>query len=152
MESLWSVLNRISPSTCTATLAHHVEILDDHTCDSNHRKLLGITKFLIHRHKDSLENLEASEKYLNQLTQGANPLNIEHWQHEIETAEATRLDNPTVMDVYGSHRSHGNSTIAEPSAQPDHSESPTATELWLQMALMIEEQQYVNHSIQFPLL
>ena len=68
MESLWSVLNGISPSTSTATLAHRAEILDDHACDSNHRKLLGITKFLIRHHKDSLENLEASEKYLDQLT------------------------------------------------------------------------------------
>ena len=152
MESLWSVLNGISPSTRTATLAHRAEILDDHACDSNHRKLLGITKFLIRRHKDSLENLEACEKYLDQLTRGADPLNIEHWQHEIETAEATRLDNPAVMDVYGSRGSRGNSTIAEPPAQPDHSEPPTATELWLQMALIIEERQYVTHSIQFPLL
>ena len=152
MGSLWSVLNGISPSTRTATLAHRTEILDDHACDSNHRKLLGITKFLIRRHKHSLENLEASEKYLNQLTRGADPLNIEHWQHKIETAEATRLDNPTVMDVYGSRGSRGNSTIAEPPAQPDHSEPLTATELWLHMALMIEERQSVTHSIQFPFL
>ena len=38
MESLWSALNEISPSTCTATLAHCSEVLDDHMCNSNFKK------------------------------------------------------------------------------------------------------------------
>jgi Kyakuja-Dileera-Zisupton transposase len=144
LESLWAALNGISPSTRTATLAHRAEILDDHACDSNHKKLLGMTKFLIRGHKESLENLEASEKYLDQLTRGADSLAIEHWLREIQTAEATRLDNPAVMDLYGSRGSHRNSIVVEPSAPSDHSESPTATELWLHMALMIEERQLVG--------
>ena len=42
LESLWASLNRISPSTRTASLAHRVEIIDDHTSDSNHKKALGM--------------------------------------------------------------------------------------------------------------
>jgi len=68
MESLWAALNGISQSICMATLAHHAEVLDDHACDSNHKKLLGMTKFLSHRHKEAAENLEKAEKYLDQLT------------------------------------------------------------------------------------
>lgn len=45
LESLWAELNSISPSARTATLAHRVEILDDHACDSNYRKMLGISKW-----------------------------------------------------------------------------------------------------------
>jgi len=30
LESLWSVLNEISPSTQNATVASHIEMLDDH--------------------------------------------------------------------------------------------------------------------------
>lgn len=44
LETLWSVLNQISRSTRTATLAHRAEILDDHMNDSNFKKLLNISK------------------------------------------------------------------------------------------------------------
>jgi hypothetical protein len=42
LESLWSVLNEISPSTQNATLAGRTETLDDHMGDSNFKKMLGI--------------------------------------------------------------------------------------------------------------
>jgi hypothetical protein len=44
LETLWSVLNMVSPSTRTATLAHRTEILDDHMNDSNWKKLQHIGK------------------------------------------------------------------------------------------------------------
>jgi hypothetical protein len=45
LESLWSRLNTITPSTRTATLAHRSEVIDDHASDSNHKKALGIGNF-----------------------------------------------------------------------------------------------------------
>lgn len=42
LESLWSVLNEISPSTQNASLAARTETLDDHMGDSNFKKLLDI--------------------------------------------------------------------------------------------------------------
>ncbi len=42
LETLWSVLNEISPMTQTATLAHRSEVLDDHMNDSNWKKLVTI--------------------------------------------------------------------------------------------------------------
>lgn len=42
LESLWSGLNRITPATRTATLAHRAEVIDDHASDSNHKKALGM--------------------------------------------------------------------------------------------------------------
>lgn len=42
LETLWSVLNEVSPSTQTATLASRTEMLDDHMLDSNWKKLTGI--------------------------------------------------------------------------------------------------------------
>jgi len=42
LESLWSVLNEISPSTQNwATVASHIEMLDDHMGDSNFKKDAG---------------------------------------------------------------------------------------------------------------
>jgi len=77
MESLWAALNGISQSICTATLAHRAEVLDDHACDSNHKKLLGMTNFLSCHHKEAAENLEEADKYLDQLTRAADPLAIQ---------------------------------------------------------------------------
>ena len=42
LESLWAVLNQVTPAMRTATLAHHAEIMDDHMMDSNHKKTLGM--------------------------------------------------------------------------------------------------------------
>lgn len=42
LETLWSVLNEVSPSTHTATLASRTETLDDHMMDSNWKKLTGM--------------------------------------------------------------------------------------------------------------
>ena len=42
IESLWAVLNTVSPMTRTATLAHRAEVLDEHMNDSNWKKLLDM--------------------------------------------------------------------------------------------------------------
>ena len=44
LESLWSVLNAVTPAMRTATLAHRAEIMDDHMTDSNHKKMLDMGK------------------------------------------------------------------------------------------------------------
>ena len=46
METLWSVLNSVSPATRTSSLAHRTEMLDDHMSDSNWKKMLHIGKFM----------------------------------------------------------------------------------------------------------
>jgi Kyakuja-Dileera-Zisupton transposase len=46
LESLWAVLNAVTPAMRTATLAHRAEIMDDHMTDSNHKKSLGMSKLL----------------------------------------------------------------------------------------------------------
>jgi hypothetical protein len=42
LESLWSVLNSVTPAMRTASLAHRAEMMDDHMTDSNHKKMLGM--------------------------------------------------------------------------------------------------------------
>jgi hypothetical protein len=42
LESLWAVLNSVTPAMRTATLAHRAEMIDDHMTDSNHKKCLGM--------------------------------------------------------------------------------------------------------------
>ena len=142
LESLWATLNGISPSIRTSTLAHRSEVLDDHACDSNHKKLLGMMKFLCRRHKEAAENLESAEHYLDELTQVADPLAIQAWTQEIEHAEANRLVDPAVMDIYGA-RATPSMTVPEESPAPSdhHPLRKSPKQLWLEMALIIEERQ-----------
>jgi hypothetical protein len=42
LESLWSVLNAVTPAMRTASLAHRAELMDDHMTDSNHKKTIGM--------------------------------------------------------------------------------------------------------------
>jgi hypothetical protein len=46
LETLWSVLNKVSPGTRTASLAHRTEMLDDHMNDSNWKKMQHIGNVL----------------------------------------------------------------------------------------------------------
>jgi Kyakuja-Dileera-Zisupton transposase len=52
LETDWAVLNRISKSLRTATLAHRAEVLDDHMNDHNWKKLVGIGKFAVYTHPE----------------------------------------------------------------------------------------------------
>jgi hypothetical protein len=144
LESLWSGLNGISPTTRTATLAHRAEILDDHACDSNHKKMLGITKWLCRRHLEASESLSQAEKYFDQLAQTADPRVVHHWSIGIESAEARRLKEPKAMDIYGAEvaGTASASSIARESASSS-GRSNSAIHEWLEFALMIEEKQYV---------
>ncbi|KAF9489712.1 hypothetical protein BDN71DRAFT_1401167 [Pleurotus eryngii] len=43
LESLWANLNAVTPAMRTATLTHQAEMLDNHICNSNHKKALNIS-------------------------------------------------------------------------------------------------------------
>ena len=143
MESLWSALNGISPSTHTATLAHRSEVLDDHACDSNFKKMIGMTKFLCRQHKNATLNLEEAEEYLAELTDDADDLAIQQWTQEIESAEQTRLVNAADMDISGARVGHTSRELTDPSSASADMVPKTATETWLELALLIEEKQWV---------
>ena len=144
LESLWSGLNRISPTTRTATLAHRAEVLDDHACDSNHKKMLGMTKYLCRRHKEASATLVASKQYLEELTQAAGPESVRYWTREIMEAEASRVKTPKVMDIYRARMSDLSvDSGASGGASAPSNRTQSEVEVWLQFALMCEEKQYV---------
>jgi hypothetical protein len=99
LETLWSVLNNISRSTRTATLAHRAEILDDHMNDSNWKKLTGIVGSVCRKFKKAVMHVNARREYHEDITAAADHRMVEAWTREIEAAEASRLLNPKAMDV-----------------------------------------------------
>ena len=115
--------------------------MPDNACDSNFKKMIGMTKFLCRQHKNATLNLEEADEYLAELTNNANDLAIQQWTKEIESAEWTRLVNAADMDIYGARVGH---MIREPmalSSETGDAVPKSATETWLELALLIEEKQ-----------
>ncbi|KAF8961009.1 hypothetical protein BDZ97DRAFT_1665083 [Flammula alnicola] len=137
LEPLWSELNAISPTVRTATLAHRVEVIDDSACDSNHKKMLRITKVLCRRHIEASENLANLQQYFTELSEAAGPQAVECWKTDIEDAEARRLTDPKAMDIYAAQVADGTDDQSASAANRPRS----AIEIWLEFALMIEEKQ-----------
>ncbi len=135
LESLWSALNGISPVVRTATLAHRAEVLDDHACDNNHKKMLGIVRYLCRRHSEATITLLDARKYMAHVANPATPEAIAEWTRAVEAAEQLRHDNVKVMDIYKARiAKEGAGTEAELSDRPQ-----TATERWLEFAMVVEE-------------
>ena len=103
-----------------------------------------MTKFLCCCHKEAAENLKDAEQYLDRLTWVADPLAIQAWTQEIAHAKATRLVDLAIMDIYGACAMSGTAAPGDSLALPDKPlMQKSAKLLWLEMALMVEERQWV---------
>ena len=69
LESLWSVLNMITPSTGTAMLSYRAEIIDDHASDSNHKKALVMGTIFISYY--SINDILLSNSLVEQVSLGS---------------------------------------------------------------------------------
>lgn len=147
LESLWSNLNSISPTVRTATLPHRAEMLDDHTCDSNHKKLLAMTENLCGRHVDAQASVQNADAYYLQVTGSVEPRDVHTWTQEIESAESRRLSNVEVMDIYAARLKDVSTERSGSGSAPTQSSAPapTAIEEWIMFALVVEEKQWVPH-------
>lgn len=136
LESLWSSLNAISPSARTATLAHRAELLDDHSTDSNHKKMLGIVSTLCKNYHKANDMVEHAKEYYDNLTRQAGPIPVAKWKADIEFAEDSRRHNLKAMDIYAAK-------IEKPSATTSASDgtSATALDMWMALALCVEDKQ-----------
>ena len=88
LESLWSNLNSISPTVRTATLPHRAEMLDDHACDSNHKKMLSMTENLRAKYMDATTMSSQSDLYYLEITRTIAESTFTAWEDEVKTAEA----------------------------------------------------------------
>lgn len=145
LESLWSSLNSISPTARTATLAHRAEMLDDHTCDSNHKKTLGIISALGKAYQTAVNMLEHAETYYQNLTSEAGPLAVEKWQHDIQNAEALRKTDVTVMKIYAAK-------VVEQTSDIWHPASGISDSHWMELTLAMEEKQSAYLFLYFQIL
>lgn len=118
LESLWSTLIGVAPSTRNMTSAHRVEVLEACMADSNRKKTLNmrlcsllVSQFmslirskagrLIQQHKDAKIGLAEAEKDFEPLNKNVTPEQRASWGALMEQAHAARLaGDVTAMDVY----------------------------------------------------
>ncbi|PPQ94190.1 LOW QUALITY PROTEIN: hypothetical protein CVT25_003780 [Psilocybe cyanescens] len=131
LESLWSNLDPISQAAQTATLAHRAELLNDYACDLNHKKALGIWKYLSKRFVEADLHRERFHNCFLKVSAAAGTDTVDMWTKQIEDAESQRLDNPKAMDVYAAKR------LANIGSRGDSTSS--TVESWLEFALLVEE-------------
>jgi Kyakuja-Dileera-Zisupton transposase len=117
LETLWAVLNEVSRSTRTATLAHRAEIIDDHMGDSNWKKIINMGKLYVQKYNivicwhhgeatticskftKAVSGHQDSKGYFEDLTAAAPPEAVAVWKAEIELAEANRDSRVEAMDI-----------------------------------------------------
>ena len=155
LESLWSNLNSISPTVRTATLPHCAEMLDDHACDSNHKKMLSMTENLRVKYMDATTTSSQTDLYYLDVSRTVDQSTLTAWEDEVKAAEASRRIDIKVMDVYAARLPDqlgiGNSSAsasATATATTSQSASRSVTEYgaieqWMEFALIVEENQYV---------
>ena len=160
LESLWSSLNSISPTVRTATLPHRAEMLDDHATDSNHKKMLGMAVTLCSKYREALETSTKLSKHHVELTATFGNQAVGQWEDEVIAAEAVRLADVKVMDVYatrapamasgsGSGSGTGLGTglgtgSGSGSALDSASTVVQSVEEWIDFAICVEEMQYAE--------
>ena len=140
LESLWASLNTVTPALCTATLAHCAKIMDDHMMDSNHKKMLSIAASLSDRFTQKAATSQSAEEYYKKLTQSIHSMDVTHWEQQIWNAETQWSVDKLLMDILSAQKPeewHQNG-----SHNADTANSPIRE--WLQMAIDIEEKQYVK--------
>jgi hypothetical protein len=141
IESLWSTLNSISPTARTATLPHRAEILDDHTCDSNHKKMLAVTNDLRTRHMEATTMSSQTEMYYLDVGRTVDPATLATWDTEIKAAEATRHRDIRVMDLYAARLPDRLASEPRPASAAASASASAVIDQWMEFALQVEESQ-----------
>ena len=114
-------------------------MLDDHACDSNHKKTLGIIISLSKAHRTAVDMLEHAQTYHRNLSNEAGPHAVEKWKKDVEEAEKKRSEDITAMDVYAAKLSTSPLPGRVAAAGPSGPNSPNSTKEWMELALTMEE-------------
>jgi Kyakuja-Dileera-Zisupton transposase len=138
LESLWAVLNAVTPAMRTATLAHRAEIMDDHMTDSNHKKALGLTTWLCQRYTQAAAMSRSALLYYDKLTKGIDSETVKEWEAVISLAESERKQDRSVMDILGAAKPQSEEATALP--EMDRAADGLVSE-WLQLAIQLQEKQ-----------
>ncbi|KAG1838555.1 hypothetical protein F4604DRAFT_1572198 [Suillus subluteus] len=97
METLWAPFNKISPTARSMSQYHRQEILDDHMRDSNWKKMVGIVRTLLKKHKRAVKGIDDTKLPFDELTHTLDPEKIAIWEKDEKMAMELRGDH---LDIY----------------------------------------------------
>ncbi|KAF9489504.1 hypothetical protein BDN71DRAFT_1499024 [Pleurotus eryngii] len=137
LESLWANLNAVTPAMRTATLAHQAEMLDNHICDSNHKKALNIVRMLCKRYVLADKRAADAEDTRDEIAERVGARNITAWTDAIVEAENTRYIDLSVMDIYGMSASYEDHLAVPAEDEPLNGEYQ-----WIREAIEVQELQW----------
>src|SRR6266508_4050796 len=102
-----------------------------------------IALFLCDRFGQAKDMVLKTSEYYTQLTSTISPAAQKKWEQEIKSAESRRLEHPHAMDIISAQQ------VPIDAKSGSDSNSPTGvTSRWLDLALSIEERQYVYPCIE----
>jgi len=146
LEPLWAELNTILPAVRTATLAYRSEILSDHASDSNHKKALGMTKYLIKKFDKAQERHLECQAALDWLSERISEEHLQKWQGEILEAESKCIDDVSVMDIYIPEVASSREAQVGASLKSSMLHRPrTMIQTYFDFALVIKQNQWVQN-------
>ena len=100
-----------------------------------------VARFLSDRFSQAKDMVHSTSQYYTQFTSTISASALKIWTKEITSAESRRLKDPSAMDIMCAQQPDG---IADP-AQSGFTQTPLTGvgSQWLNLALSIEERQYV---------
>ncbi|KAI5998448.1 hypothetical protein EDC04DRAFT_2612458 [Pisolithus marmoratus] len=100
METLWSTLNVISPSTQGMATPHQQEVLDFQMNDSNFLKMIRMSSALQKNYKAAQKHQVAVEEAFTSLNDTLPHELQDQWEQEEQATFAKRTDDPRAMDIF----------------------------------------------------
>ncbi|PPR06343.1 hypothetical protein CVT24_002518 [Panaeolus cyanescens] len=137
MEPNWSALNPASVMIRSSKPFARADFLDDHTSNHNFRKMMNMSQTLTQMLADAEREHAHHEKVFLKVSASASSYTKE-WSAQIEEAERKRMEDPTVMDIYGADAMK--TGLHHPPSAALNSPS-TQIDIYFTFALMVEEKQ-----------
>jgi hypothetical protein len=75
-------------------------MLDDHACDSNHKKMLSMTQNLCEKYMDATAMCSNTDLYYLEITCTVEHSTLTVWEDEVKAAELRCLSDLKVMIIY----------------------------------------------------
>ncbi|KAF9492747.1 hypothetical protein BDN71DRAFT_1591473 [Pleurotus eryngii] len=137
LELLWANLNAVTPTMRTAMLAHRAEMLDNHICDSNHKKALNIVRMLCKQYVLTDKRAADAEDTRDEIAERVGAKNIVAWTDAVVEAENTCYIDLSVMDIYGMSASYEDHLAVPAEDEPLNGEYQ-----WIREAIEVQELQW----------
>ncbi|KAF8438816.1 hypothetical protein L210DRAFT_853431 [Boletus edulis BED1] len=99
IETLWLVLNVVSPSTWDMTTPHQQELLDFQMNDSNFMKIICMTLSLTRKLCKARESATLTVFVFNDLDATVSSEKRQQWESEKRKAQEQWLMEPSAMDI-----------------------------------------------------